>query len=1261
MEPPLRHFMEARFKHDFSGVRLHTDSEANASAKSMGALAYTYGQDIFFDSSSFRPNTPHGLTLIAHELSHVVQQSRNPLPLNEALRIEPETSAAEVEADRIALAVVTPGPMNERPSARSRGLNRGAGWAVLGGVIGAALGAIALLAGPWGLLAVAAGAALGAWLGFSLTNDQTKDKSGTPGQRLVRLLTRTGTDFRITDDEALEALGILQELEKNDPEELFRQAMFMKSSGRWTTLREELPPIQRLSFDYFDMSPLNPNRGLIMVGDEIHLEFYDPRKPRPLRQPEEEKKAESETGDKKDDKKKEAPPPSREERISRNYEVASDGIYIREIKTTLPVVGKSLEDAAEIAAKAITDPLWSLEVSVKIRPVKRGGAYAAMGPVTDPETVSTDSVTKKTERLARRDKYERFTEHIPRSFADIGGHITLAVDIYHREVNNNLDKHSDPETLWKWAQAEAERTFEELNKKTPRQEFELYGQERLRNVSTMPKEEQRRLYETWRRYRAWVDKQSDEKLAKKSPVEIWSHAYVNIIYEEVHKSSLAAMEELREKRRQEAFKKAEVKLQQTIDFSIARIWTPQRTRSASAGEHISETTGEAVEVGYLIQASTAEKIIRDKIASDFLHNQIERLRNDPEAFNKTSVKDDFVLYLNKNPEQLKALHLTMSRPEVERQEHRIDVPAWHTASEIAVGFIPFVGSGVAIVEVVGGRDLFGHPLTTTERVIIGVAILLPGIAKVVKGGKSAFTASRVVKEFGLSGAEADRVYRIYMGFAPGSAGAKLFQWGANEIKKGRAIDDPKVLKEMETVLKDLGMTEKETAKALRPAALQQQVETVAKEEVQALKAMTGSMSDDTEKMLMQNDALRQALKENTLAAKVLKKCNTPCWPEEATAQQVQRLEKLIERLKNADAFDEEFLRRFLYKRRKKLDNAIDAIETKATAAENAKAAKAVKTAERAAAKQAKEEAKVMDVVERNKAAADLEAAEATIKERKAEILAETQTRDAARAKLKDLASQSKDVPESLKAEMTRIERLKNLEKQLEALEGLESRSLTQAEKEYLLWRRQTWELQQEAEASAETIEFYGGESFKTLLTNRDKAAQLLRSASEDVMKVFRKPGPRYRSKSRINVDQVMRREKWDALATKPRLATDHLVSLTRISKFQQLNEILVLYTKASPPVKAEIKQALRDIGDLESNLFRMNYDVNSKIKSGKSWHEITYSQVEQVYSVKEVDAIRISEDNSLEIILKAIDDMTIKFRAKVNVKPAKAAAAGGAK
>ena len=82
------------------------------------------------------------------------------------------------------------------------------------------------------------------------------------------------------------------------------------------------------------------------------------------------------------------------------------------------------------------------------------------------------------------------------------------------------------------------------------------------------------------------------------------------------------------------------------------------------------------------------------------------------------------------------------------------------------------------------------------------------------------------------------------------------------------------------------------------------------------------MSPETEKLLMGNDALRGALKENTLAAKVLKKCASPCFPENATADQVRRLEHLLERVGKTGTYDENLLREYLYKRRDLLDSAI---------------------------------------------------------------------------------------------------------------------------------------------------------------------------------------------------------------------------------------------------------------------------------------------------------------------------------------------------
>lgn len=75
LEPALRHDMEQRFGHDFSRVRLHTDEAAARSAKDLHADAYTVGNNIVLDSGNFRPETTSGSLLLAHELTHVIQQS----------------------------------------------------------------------------------------------------------------------------------------------------------------------------------------------------------------------------------------------------------------------------------------------------------------------------------------------------------------------------------------------------------------------------------------------------------------------------------------------------------------------------------------------------------------------------------------------------------------------------------------------------------------------------------------------------------------------------------------------------------------------------------------------------------------------------------------------------------------------------------------------------------------------------------------------------------------------------------------------------------------------------------------------------------------------------------------------------------------------------------------------------------------------------------------------------------------------------------
>jgi hypothetical protein len=74
LEPDVRADMEGRLGQDFSDVRVHDDSAAAASAKSVNAHAYTVGSNVVFQRDKYDPSTPEGKTTLAHELTHVVQQ-----------------------------------------------------------------------------------------------------------------------------------------------------------------------------------------------------------------------------------------------------------------------------------------------------------------------------------------------------------------------------------------------------------------------------------------------------------------------------------------------------------------------------------------------------------------------------------------------------------------------------------------------------------------------------------------------------------------------------------------------------------------------------------------------------------------------------------------------------------------------------------------------------------------------------------------------------------------------------------------------------------------------------------------------------------------------------------------------------------------------------------------------------------------------------------------------------------------------------------
>ncbi|MCK4783959.1 MAG: DUF4157 domain-containing protein [Desulfobacteraceae bacterium] len=75
-----RSFMERRFGHDFNQVRVHTDKRAAESASSLRAKAFTLGQNIAFAHGHFAPGSTQGRRLLAHELTHVIQQTKGSAP-----------------------------------------------------------------------------------------------------------------------------------------------------------------------------------------------------------------------------------------------------------------------------------------------------------------------------------------------------------------------------------------------------------------------------------------------------------------------------------------------------------------------------------------------------------------------------------------------------------------------------------------------------------------------------------------------------------------------------------------------------------------------------------------------------------------------------------------------------------------------------------------------------------------------------------------------------------------------------------------------------------------------------------------------------------------------------------------------------------------------------------------------------------------------------------------------------------------------------
>ena len=86
MEESERAYFELRFGRNFNQVRMHTDTRAAESARAVNARAFTVGKDVVFGAGQYAPEMVQGKRLLAHELTHVMQQNVGPTILSNGIK-----------------------------------------------------------------------------------------------------------------------------------------------------------------------------------------------------------------------------------------------------------------------------------------------------------------------------------------------------------------------------------------------------------------------------------------------------------------------------------------------------------------------------------------------------------------------------------------------------------------------------------------------------------------------------------------------------------------------------------------------------------------------------------------------------------------------------------------------------------------------------------------------------------------------------------------------------------------------------------------------------------------------------------------------------------------------------------------------------------------------------------------------------------------------------------------------------------------------
>ncbi len=124
LDSSARAFMSSRFGRDFSQVRVHNDAKAAASAEAVSAQAYTVGKNIVFGEGRYIPDRAEGMELLAHELTHVVQQAGAGLGETRDIELGASADHFEREADSVERSILGQKILTSPWSAAPKGVQR---------------------------------------------------------------------------------------------------------------------------------------------------------------------------------------------------------------------------------------------------------------------------------------------------------------------------------------------------------------------------------------------------------------------------------------------------------------------------------------------------------------------------------------------------------------------------------------------------------------------------------------------------------------------------------------------------------------------------------------------------------------------------------------------------------------------------------------------------------------------------------------------------------------------------------------------------------------------------------------------------------------------------------------------------------------------------------------------------------------------------------------------------------------------------------